>query len=235
TPVPGQAGRPAILLVHQHDVVGIAEAGEREHVRIRVGGAVDADVALHDGVVRQDAEAAVAEEVLATDLPAVQRGGTLVDRDGHVYSVQRVRVRAGDAVPRLHAGDLGRAAVVRTRATGRGFVPQHGQCGEQRRVVAIAGRGRVVAGRGDLQLAGVAVQERQGRLRVGTGGRVGDSVQVLLPDTVADEVLDPLVPVGHRNIAGGREVPLQADVHVVGLERQQPGVLATTRSAVLLA
>src|SRR5690606_40308383 len=87
----------------------------------------------------------------------------------------------------------------------------------------------------DLRGALGALQEGVGRLRVRTGGRVGQAVQVLLDDGVADEVLDPLVPVGHADEAGRSEVPLQADVDVVRLERHQLRVLRGTGGAELFA
>src|SRR5690606_9900683 len=80
TPVPGQTRRPAVLLVHQHAVGGVAQAGQGTPVRTRIGGTVPAHVTLHDGVVGLDAEATVRAEVLATDFPAAQLGRTLVAR-----------------------------------------------------------------------------------------------------------------------------------------------------------
>src|SRR5690606_2205699 len=68
-----------------------------------------------------------------------------------------------------------------------------------------------------------------------TGGRVGQVVQVLAYHGVADEVGDALVPVRHTDEAGRSEVPLHADVEVVGLERQQRRVLCAARGTELLA
>src|SRR5690606_803854 len=82
---------------------------------------------------------------------------------------------------------------------------------------------------------GRAGRERIDDLRVSTGGRVGQAVQVLAHHGVADEVLDALVPVGHAHEAGRSEVPLQAQVDVVRLKRQQGRVLGAAGGAVLLA
>src|SRR5690606_4348990 len=48
-PVPRQAGRPAVLLVHQHHVGGVAQAQQRE--LLCDGAVVEANVAVDDGVV----------------------------------------------------------------------------------------------------------------------------------------------------------------------------------------
>src|SRR5690606_30607831 len=137
---------------------------------------LDADVAHHLGVVRQDAEAAVAEEVLATELPAVQGRIPLVDRLVHAVGVQRVGRGAGDVIGRLERDGLRLAAVVRRQATGLGRIADQRGGGEQVGVVALATHGRIATGGADLRGARGALQERVGRLRVRTGGRVGQAV-----------------------------------------------------------
>src|SRR5690606_27367360 len=107
--------------------------------------------------------------------------------------------------------------------------------GKQGGVVLVAAIGRVAARRGHLRGTLRAGQERIGRLRVRTGGRVVQVVQVLAHHGVADEVRDTLVPVRHTDEAGGSEVPLHAEVEVVGLERQQRRGLGAAGGTELLA
>ena len=53
---------------------------KRELVHVRVARHVVADVTADDRVVREDAEARVAEEVLTTELEAMDLGFLVVDR-----------------------------------------------------------------------------------------------------------------------------------------------------------
>ena len=49
-----------------------------------------AHVALDDSVVGQNAEAGIAEEVLASELPAMQLGRDLIERTVDIEHVQRI-------------------------------------------------------------------------------------------------------------------------------------------------
>src|SRR5690606_34105757 len=159
----------------------------------------------------------------------------LVDRLVHAVGVQRVGRGAGDVIGRLERDGLRLAAVVRRQATGLGRIADQRGGGEQVGVVALATHGRIATGGADLRGARGALQERVGRLRVRTGGRVGQAVQVLFHHRVADEVLGPLVPVGHADEAGRSEVPLHAEVEVVGLQRHQARVLRAAGGTELFA
>src|SRR5690606_32328730 len=128
---------------------------------------------------------------------------------------------ADDVVLGLERKRLRVGTVVRRQAAGLAGVTEQRGGGKQGGVVLVAAIGRVAARRGHLRGTLRAGQERIGRLRVRTGGRVVQVVQVLAHHGVADEVRDTLVPVRHTDEAGGSEVPLHVEVEVVGLERQQ--------------
>src|SRR5690606_37313696 len=71
-------------------------------------------------------------------------------------------------------------------------------------------------------------EERERFLGVRPTGGITQPVQILPYLAVADEVVDALVEVGQRDVAGRSEVPLDRHVDVVRLQRQQARGLGVT-------
>ena len=227
TPVIGQTYGEVILLVHQHGVGAVTEAGQRELIDQWVASIVVVNVTIDLGVVRQDAEAGVTEEVLTTKLPTMQHGAVHVGRLGDFVDVQRVVRVGGNVIRAFQRQVLGIGAVVSGQTTvpraALTLVVDQRDRVEQGRVVDLAGSARLSGALG-------AVQEGNCLLRARPGGRVTLVVQALLRHRGTDEVVDALVPERYRHVAGWCEVPAQAEVQVVGGQRLQARVVVVTGS-----
>src|SRR5690606_699241 len=79
TPVVSEARRDAVVLVHQRDVGGIGQADQRKLVLVRILTDISFYVSIHDRVTAGNTKAAIAEEVLRSELPAKDIAFAVVD------------------------------------------------------------------------------------------------------------------------------------------------------------
>ena len=117
-PVVHQAGGEAVILVHQRQIRGIAQALQGELIDTRVTADIVFDIALDGGVVQRVPEPGIAQPVLGHEFETVDRCGLGIERLLHAEGEQRiVGVRYHVVAAEYRVGESLRVIVVR-RAVG---------------------------------------------------------------------------------------------------------------------